>query len=51
MSLIHVPLQELFPLVTKGTDLIVVMEFSSTRAYGYASVLRNDNHSGIFISP
>lgn len=50
-SVVHVPIQELFPLVTNATDLVVIMEFSSSRAYGYASVLRNDDHSGIFIGP
>lgn len=50
-SILHLPLQDLFPLVTKGTDLVVVLDFSTPRAYGYASVLRNDDHSGIFIGP
>lgn len=51
VSLIHLPLQELFPVLGKSGDLILVAEFSSSRAYAYASVIRNDTHAGVFASP
>lgn len=51
LTLRHVPLLQLFPLLTKATDLILVSESSDPRAYTYVSVLRNDTHDGVFDGP
>lgn len=50
-SLRQVALGEIFPIVTEGSDLSVVVEFLSPDAYAYASVLRNETHDGFFVGP
>lgn len=44
-------LGELFPIVTEGAELTVIVEFLSPDAYAYASVLQNESHDGRFVGP
>lgn len=50
-SSVHVPLNQLFPLVTEGTDLTLLVDSISPRTYAYASVVRNDTHEAVFVQP
>lgn len=50
-SLSQRPLGHLFPTVVQGSDLTLVIEFSSSSAYAYASVLDNETHTGRFVGP
>ena len=49
-SLAQTSIQSLFPLISKGTDFIVIEETPSRDTYVYASVIDNDN-AGHFIAP
>ena len=50
-SSVHVPLNALFPLVTEGDDLTLLVDTLGPRTYAYASVVRNDTHEAYFIQP
>jgi hypothetical protein len=50
-SLWHVPIQMLFPLITKGDDFSLVVETSSAETYIYASVIENETNSATFVQP
>ncbi|HVR43053.1 MAG TPA: hypothetical protein VMS56_06355 [Thermoanaerobaculia bacterium] len=50
-SSVHVPLNQLFPLVTEGTDLTLLVDSFAAQTYAYASVVRNDNHEAVFVQP
>lgn len=50
-SSVHVPLNQLFPLVTEGSDLTLLVDTISARTYAYASLVRNDTHEAVFIQP
>jgi hypothetical protein len=50
-SSVHVPLNQLFPLVTEGTDLTLLVDSISPRTYAYGSVVRNDTHEAVFVQP
>lgn len=50
-SISHRPLGDIFPVVARGSDLTLIAEFSSSGAYAYASVLRNESHAGRFVGP
>lgn len=49
-SLLHISIQSLFPLITKGEHFRVVVETLVRETYVYASVIDNE-HSGTFIQP
>jgi hypothetical protein len=51
LSLRHVPLPTLFPILTMASNLILVVESSSPSSYAYAAVLRNDTHDGVYEGP
>ena len=51
MSLWHVPIQALFPLITKGDDFSLVVETAAQETYVYASVIENETNSATFIQP
>lgn len=50
-SLSHRALNAIFPVVTEGNDLTLMVEFSGPGAYAYASVLRNETNAGRFVGP
>ena len=50
-SLQQMSLAELFPIITEGSDLSLVIEFMSPDSYAYASVLQNESHDGRFVGP
>lgn len=47
-SLLHIPIQQLFPLISKGEHFRVVVETAVRDTYCYASVIDNE-HTGVFI--
>ena len=49
-SLLHIPIQFLFPLMSKGEHFRIVVETTARDTYCYASVIDNE-HTGVFISP
>lgn len=51
MSMWHTPIQQLFPVVTKGDDFSVVIETSSPDTYVYASVIENETNTATFVQP
>ncbi len=50
-SIWHVPVQFLFPLITKGDDFSLVVETSSRETYVYASVIDNETNAATFVQP
>ncbi|HYI09630.1 MAG TPA: hypothetical protein VEK57_11255 [Thermoanaerobaculia bacterium] len=50
-SLVHMAVQSLFPMITKGEGFSVVIETSSRDTHVYASVVENATNSGKFIVP
>ncbi len=49
-SLMHVPIQALFPMISKGEGFRVVVETLARDTYVYASVIDNE-HTGTFVQP
>ena len=49
MSMWHVPIQQLFPMITKGDDFSLVIETSEPETYVYASVVENATNEARFI--
>jgi hypothetical protein len=47
----HVPIQQLFPMITKGDDFSLVVETTDPETYVYASVVENETNSATFIQP
>jgi hypothetical protein len=45
------PLQEIFPVLARGSDLIVVVEPASRNGFAYASVIENASSNGRFVLP
>lgn len=50
-SSVHVPLNQLFPLVAEGDGLTVVVDGTSPESWAYACVVRNDTHEVTFVMP
>ena len=50
-SMWHVPIQQLFPMITKGDDFTVVIETTSPDTFVYASVIENETNNATFIQP
>jgi len=50
-SSIHVPLNVLFPMVTEGSGLTLVVDSIAPRTWAYASVVKNDTHEATFVLP
>jgi len=50
-SIWHVPIQFLFPLITKGDDFSLVVETSNRETYVYASVIDNETNAATFVQP
>lgn len=50
-SSIHVPLNLLFPMVTEGTRLTLLVDSIAPRTWAYASVVKNDTHEATFVLP
>jgi hypothetical protein len=50
-SLVHVPLQTLFPLITSGIDFSVIVETAAPETYVYASVIENATNAARFVQP
>jgi hypothetical protein len=50
-SLVHTPIQSLFPLITRGDDFSVVIETSAANTYVYGSVIENATSEARFIAP
>lgn len=50
-SVSHMPIQSLFPLITKGDDFTIVVEMSGQNTSVYASVIDNATSDARFISP
>jgi len=51
MSMWHVPIQQLFPMITKGDDFSLVVETRDPETYVYASVVENETNSATFVQP
>ena len=49
LTLWHTSIQQLFPLITKGTDFSVLVETSSPETHVYASVIENETNAARFI--
>lgn len=47
----HVPLNELFPLVERGSNLTLIVDGVAPESYAYACVVRNDTHEVRFVTP
>ena len=50
-SMIHTSIQSLFPLISKGSGFLVVVETPSPETYAYASVIESATQAGTFIAP
>ncbi|HVT44414.1 MAG TPA: hypothetical protein VMT00_08485 [Thermoanaerobaculia bacterium] len=50
-GLVQVSLENLFPLITEGSDFSLVVETSAANAYSYASVIDNSDHRATFVQP
>lgn len=50
-SLSHTSIQNLFPLITKGDDFMVVIETSAASTYVYGSVIDNASSDARFVQP
>jgi hypothetical protein len=49
-SLLHISIQSLFPMITKGDGFSVVVETGARQTHVYASVIRNEDHRAEFIA-
>jgi hypothetical protein len=50
-TMIHLSLRAIFPLLSDADNLTLLCESAGDNAYVFASVLRNDDHSGYVIGP
>ncbi|HVE69860.1 MAG TPA: hypothetical protein VNI54_00725 [Thermoanaerobaculia bacterium] len=50
-SLIHTTIQSLFPLISKGSGFLVVVETPFPDTYVYGSVIESATQSGTFVAP
>ncbi|HEX7706747.1 MAG TPA: hypothetical protein VF701_09860 [Thermoanaerobaculia bacterium] len=50
-TLLHLAIQQLFPLITEGHGFAVVVETFSPETFVYASVIENANNAGTFVAP
>jgi hypothetical protein len=50
-SMWHVPIQSLFPMITKGDDFTLVIETADPETYVYASVVENETNTATFVQP
>ncbi len=50
-SHVQLPLQTLFPLLTEGENLSLVVEHTNAEAYVYASVIANATHNARYLGP
>jgi hypothetical protein len=50
-SLVQLPLNLIFPSVTKGDGFVMIVDIPNSLSYAYASVLDNETHSGSFVGP
>lgn len=51
MTLWHTSIQQLFPLISKGTDFGVLVQTSASETHVYASVIDNKTNAARFIQP
>lgn len=51
VTLVHTPVQSLFPTITMGSDFTVVVECAQAGTYAYASVIQNGSSSARFVAP
>lgn len=51
MSLIHVSVQSLFPLISDGGDFSIVIETPAVETHVYASVIENSSSNATFVQP
>ena len=47
-TLVQLPLESFFPLLTSGENLSVIIQHPGTSSYAYASVIANDSHDARF---
>lgn len=50
-SLVHMPIQQLFPLISEGAGFSVVVETNARQTHVYASVIENLTNEGKFVVP
>ncbi len=50
-ALWHLPIQQLFPLITAGNDFTIAVECWAPNTYVYASVIENATNSAVFVHP
>lgn len=51
LTLWHTSIQQLFPLISKGTDFAVLVETNASETHVYASVIDNHTNAARFIQP
>lgn len=51
LTLWHTSIQQLFPLISKGTDFAVLVQTNATETHVYASVIDNHTNAARFIQP
>lgn len=51
LTLWHTSIQQLFPLITKGSDFSILVETSAVDTHVYASVIENETNAARFIQP
>lgn len=50
-TLVHTPIQSLFPMIAKGSDFTVVIESGDPETYVYASVIDNESSFARYVRP
>ena len=50
-AMIHTSIQSLFPLISKGTGFLVVVETPARDTYAYASVIESATQAGTYVAP
>lgn len=50
-TIVHTPIQSLFPMIAKGNDFSVIVETADPETYAYASVIDNSNTFAHYIRP
>lgn len=50
-SMMHIPIQQIFPLISKGSGFSVVVETGARETHVYASVVENATNSAQFVVP
>ena len=50
-AVVHIPIQQLFPMITEGSGFSVLVETGARDTHVYASVIDNATSSGQFIVP